>query len=152
MDKHRFHGLALDSEYRDRYQLYHLADGKVADSRLINWRQVEWEKVVKVETFIRGNRYVVLCSDPRFEFFMVFRWFGQEFIDGQKRQVNIWTQGWSDGSMCFLMDIDFKAGMLIKNYREPLAKFEAHIHPRVKDRTWKEKAKKQKFGPFLNIK
>jgi hypothetical protein len=147
MDKHRFHGLALDSEYRDRYQLYYLSNGTISDSRLINWRQLEWEKVVKVETYIRDKKWIVDCSDPRFEFFIIFRWFGREFIDGKPRTINYWTQGWSDSVKCYLMDIDFKTGNLLQTYIDPISKHNSHVHPRVKDKT---KKKKQHFGTFFN--
>jgi len=148
--KHRLHGLALDSEYRQRWQFYHLADGSIKDSRLIHWRQVDWENVVKVESFIRGKKYTVDCTDPRFQFFIVFRWFGQEHIDGNRKQINIWTQGWSDGSTCYLTNIDFKTGQLLRQYKDPLSKYEAHVHPRVKGKMWKNRAKKkQHFGNFM---
>lgn len=149
MQKHRFHGLALDSEYRDRYQLYHTADGKVFDSRVINWRQVDWEKVVKIETFIRDQRHEVTCKDPRFAFFMVFRWAGQEWVNGKRIPVNVWTQGWSDGTKCYLMDIDFKLGVKTAEYTAPLSKFEAHIHPRVQRLT---RRKKQHVGTIISRK
>ena len=150
MDKHRRNNLSLDSEYRDHYQRYYLADGTVADSRTINWRQLDWEKVVKIETRIRGQSHTVECSDPRFEFFMVFRWFGQEWIEGKRRQINVWTQGWSDGVRCYLSDIDFKSGAKIKDYVDPLSKFEAHVHPRVTGKMRKHKKQVQNFGSFLN--
>lgn len=149
MAEHRFHGLATDAEYRGRWQLYHLADGKVADSRLINWRQVEWEKVVKIETFIRDNKFEIDCSDPRFQFFMVFRWHGMEGTNEKRREINVWTVGWSDGVKCFLKDIDFKTGRLLRTYVEPLMKYESHVHPRVANRTWKNRNKHKKYGTLF---
>ena len=142
---HRFFGLALDSQYRNRYQLYHLADGTAVDSRLRNWRQVDWEKVVKIETYMKDKKHVVDCSDPRFEFFIVFRWGGRE----AGKVIDIWTQGWSDGAMCYLTDIDFKSGRLLKTYQEPLSLFMGHVHPRVAEKAIYNRMKKQRFGNFF---
>lgn len=130
--------LHLDSEYRRRYQEYHLADGTVKDSREINWRQVDWEKVVKIITYMNGNKHVSKCNDPYFKFFMCFRWGGREAQYNAKKEyightkINLWTTGWTDGKTCFLMDIDFYTGKCVKEYKAPLKMFKSHIHPRVK--------------------
>lgn len=112
-------------------------DGQVADSRNVNWRQVEWERVVKVVTYMNGQVHPMPISDPRHRFFMVFRWGGQEaqYKNGKyagHRAIKIWTQGWTDGAICHLQDIDFYTGDLIKKYDEPITKFLGHVHPRVK--------------------
>jgi hypothetical protein len=68
--------LHLDSIYRDRWQEYCLADGRVFDSRQINWRLVEWEKVVSITTHIRGKTYLTHCKHPSHRFFVIYRWGG----------------------------------------------------------------------------
>lgn len=147
---HRLFGLALDSQYKHRYQLYYLADGPVEDSRIKNWRQVDWEKVVRVETYIKDKKHVVDCSDPRFQFFVVFRWGGREYTPEGSKIVNIWTQGWSDGANCWLVDIDFKSGATLKKYEAPVSTFMGHIHPRVADKATYNKVKKTtRFGNFF---
>lgn len=130
--------LHLDSEYRRRWEEYHLADGKVLNSRQINWRQVEWEKVVKLVASIEGQRHEVTPSEKaNFKFFMRFRWGGQEaqFDSNGKykshKKINIWTIGWTDGEKCYLRDIDFRTGRPIKEYETSLAQFKQHIHPRT---------------------
>ena len=127
----------LDSEYRRRWQEYHTADGKVFDSRIVNWRQVEWEKVVKVDTYMNSKKHSVSCQDPRFKYFMCFRWGGQKpvYKNGvyeKHEPIKIWTTGWTDGNTCYLKDVDFFTGDLIKNYVAPLETFKGHIHPRIK--------------------
>lgn len=128
--------LHLDSEYRRRWQEYHTADGKKFDSRLINWRQVPWEKVIRIDTYMTGQKHSVTCQDPRFQFFLCFRWGGQEAIykhgvyHGHK-PIRIWTTGWTDGQNAYLIDVDFFTGNLIKSYKAPLSEFKGHIHPRV---------------------
>lgn len=129
--------LHLDSEYRRRWQEYHLADGRTFDSRQVNWRQVDWEKVVKIETYMNNQRHTVDCQDPRFRFFLCFRWGGQEpvYKNGKFKKykpIKIWTTGWTDGVTAFLKDVDFYTGNLIKTYKTPLSEFKTHIHPRVK--------------------
>lgn len=131
--------LHLDSEYRRRWEEYYLADGKILNSCLINWRQVEWEKVVKLVASIEGQRHEITPAEKTdFKFFMRFRWGGQkaQFDSNGKykghKKINIWTIGWTDGEKCYLRDIDFYTGNLIKEYETPLAQFKQHIHPRVK--------------------
>ena len=125
--------LSLDNTYRKRYQEYLLATGEVANSRKINWRQVEWEKVIGIKTYIRDNCFYVTCQNqPEFKFFMNFRWAGREVIAKDKfKQIQIWTVGWSDGVKCFLEDYDFKLGIKIKDYVLPLRELKGHIHPRI---------------------
>lgn len=131
--------LHLDSEYRRRWEEYHLVDGSIFNSCDINWRQVEWEKVVKIVISVEGQRHEMTPrGKANFKYFMRFRWGGQEAqFDKQghfsgHRQINIWTIGWTDGKTCYLQDIDFYNGRLLKEYQAPLISFKKHIHPRVK--------------------
>ena len=128
----------LDSEYRNRWIEFHLATGIVEDSRLKNWRQVAWGQVVFLSAHLLEYTHTVDCKDPRFKAFMNFRWGGQEPTydnNGEytgHRPIRIWTIGWTDGETCFLKDIDFYAGGLIKNYVAPLDCFKGHVHPDVR--------------------
>ncbi len=130
--------LHLDSEYRRRWQEYHLVDGTVKDSRVVNWRNVEWERVVKIVTYMNGTEHVIDLKDKSgFKFFMCFRWGGQEAQYKDQKyightKVNLWTQGWTNGGMCFLNDVDFYTGKVVKIYKMKLEKLKGHIHPRVK--------------------
>lgn len=123
----------LDDIYRKRFQFYYLTTGEVADSRRTNWRQVDWEKVISIETCIRGNKFIISCNDkPTFKFFLNFRWAGQESIAPNKyREIRIWTVGWSDGDTCYLTDYDFKMGNQVKEYTMKLSELKSHIHPRI---------------------
>lgn len=127
--------LHLDSEYRNRWIEFHLANGTVEDSRLKNWRQVAWNQVVCLSAHLLDQVHEVDCKCTSFKAFMNFRWAGQEAIyDKDKkyighRPIKIWTIGWTDGQLCFLKDIDFYTGQHIKDYTAPLSQFKAHIHP-----------------------
>lgn len=131
---------ALDSEYRNRYELYYLSDGSVKDSRVINWRDVEWEKVVKITVNMAGHKYTITDKNKSgFKGFMNFRWGGEAAIIRNGRiigrvPINIWTIGWTDGRTCYLEDIDFRTCRLIKHYTMPLKALKSHIHPRLKIR------------------
>lgn len=134
--------LALDSEYRRRWQEYHLKNGMIMDSRVINWRNVEWDKVVTIKTFINNHVHVVKSDNPNFKFFMCFRWGGQKLSNDKDKEgkfkkkydpIHIWTMGWSDGKNCFLIDIDFFTGNFIKEYTTNIKEFKNHIHPKIKD-------------------
>src|SRR6056297_719670 len=125
--------LHLDNIYRKRYQEYVLSTGEIADSRKINWRHVEWEKVISIRTYLRGNMFEVSCfHKPDFKFFMNFRWAGREALGNKKyKELKIWTVGYSDGSICYLTDYDFKMGNFIKEYKMSLRELKGHIHPRI---------------------
>ena len=130
----------LDSEYRNRWIEFHLADGTIEDSRQKNWRQVEWSQVIDITAHLLGHSHKVDCTGQWFKAFMNFRWAGREAMyDGAKkyaghRAIKIWTIGWTDGHNCFLKDLDFYTGQLIKDYVAPLSKFKGHIHPDVKSK------------------
>lgn len=123
--------LHTDDIYKNRWQEYHLADGSVFDSRFINWRQLEWEKVIAIVTHIRGKKYLTHSKNPNFKFFVVYRWGGQIAIDGQVRPIHEWAVGYSDGDNCFMTDLDFKTGKILRRYIVPIEKVTKHIHPRV---------------------
>ncbi|MBE9592705.1 MAG: hypothetical protein IMF19_04425 [Proteobacteria bacterium] len=132
--------LHLDSEYRDRWVEFYLADGSIEDSRLKNWRQVAWEQVIRIVVHMVGKVYQVDCKGPGFRAFMNFRWGGREATFDKKgkysghRDIKIWTVGWTDGQRCFLKNIDFYTGKFIKGYIAPLSQFIGHIHPSVRKR------------------
>lgn len=128
----------LDSEYRNRWIEFHLADGTVEDSRLKNWRQVAWNQVICLSAHLLDQVHQVDCKHPGFKAFMNFRWGGQDVVHGADdkflgyKKINIWTIGWTDGELCFLEDIDFYTGLSIKDYTESLSRFKGHIHPLVR--------------------
>lgn len=135
--------LHLDSEYRDRWVEFHLANGTVEDSRLKNWQQVAWGQVVHMTAHLCGHIHSISCKHPSFKTFMNFRWGGQEAsfdsagVYSGHIPIKIWTVGWTNGFDCFLKDIDFRTGQFIKDYREPLSQFKAHLHPDIAARVLK---------------
>ena len=117
-----------------RYIKFYLANGMVEDSRLKNWKQVAWDQVIQITARLAGHTYTINCKGPGFKTFMNFKWGGQEFIDGKYRTIKTWTIGWTDGRLCFLKDIDFRTGNLMRDYIALLSQFKNHLHPAVKDR------------------
>ncbi len=134
---HTRRDLHLDNVYRRRWREYHLFDGTVKDSREINWRQVEWEKVVKVVVHIRDEVHTVDCvGKPSFQTFVNFSHGGFEHFTNErgeleKRAIRQWCIGWTDGTNVFIKEIDFATGLLVREYVEPLAVMRGQIHPRV---------------------
>lgn len=129
----------LDSEYRNRWEFFYLADGTIEDSRLKNWREVAWDQVIKVEACLLGHIHFVENDGLGFKTFMNFRWAGREamFDNGKyigHQPIKIWTIGWTDGKLCFLKDICFYTGQLLKEYQEALSAFKRHLHPAVIER------------------
>lgn len=127
----------LDSMYKRHWEEYHLSDGRIEDSRVKNWRNVEWEKVVRVVFHLRGYRYEIDCKNkPTFVGFMRFRCGGSEptyklgKFTGRKK-IHTWVLGWTDGDKCFLKEVDFYTGLEIRTYVQPLAQLKGHIHPRL---------------------
>lgn len=129
--------LHLDSEYKNRYELFYLSDGTIEDSREKNWRDVEWDKVVKIAAIFRKSAFEVDNSGPNFKAFMNFRWVVMEAQYNEKRKfighkkTNIWTIGWTDGETCFQKNINFKTGLLIDERTSPIKQFAGHVHPAV---------------------
>lgn len=128
----------LDSLYRKRYQLYQIDEKTIFDSRNINWRDVPWEKINKITTYMNNKIYITeKPKDSNFKCFMCFRWAGREAIYKEDKTfshhapINIWTIGYTDGIKCFLSDIDFFTGNKIKEYILSLNDIRAHIHPRI---------------------
>ena len=127
---------ALDSVYRARWEEYHLADGTVKNSRYTNWRDVTWERVVKLVARIRNERFEV-GIEPGHKAFIRFRVHGMEAqYDAhgeykEHRPTNLWVIGWTDGETCHLQEIDFKTGALVKRYTAPLSEHKSHLHPRM---------------------
>ena len=150
--------LATDDEYRRRWVLYFLNDGRIEDSRQKNWREVEWEKLDKIVVSIEGKEHVIEKHPKNHKFFLAFRQAGMEVvnhntnfvekvngvrklrIEKEYKRIHIWTFGVTDGIDCFLVDIDFYTGTLLRAYQEPLIKYKSHIHPRIKelDRIYKQ--------------
>jgi hypothetical protein len=128
----------LDSEYSDRWEEFYLSDGTVEDSRQKNWRDVAWDKVIRVEAHLNGHTHMVDDSGPGFLAFMNFRWGGSKAIYDKGKYVghkpiNIWVIGWTDGRNCFQKNIDFYSGELISERVDPIRNFVGHIHPAVAD-------------------
>ena len=132
--------LHLDSEYKNRWEEFYLIDGTVKDSREINWRNVEWDKVVKIVVHLRKNIYEVDNTGPGFRAFMNFRWGGMEAVHDKKgkylghKKIHIWVIGWTDGTNCFLKHLDFKTCQFIEERKFPVRHFAGHIHPAVKQK------------------
>jgi hypothetical protein len=135
--------LHLDSEYRNRWIEFYLLNGTVEDSRLKNWREVAWNNVIQVSVHMVGYVHTVNCKAPGFRAFMNFRWGGRKAVyadDGKyvgHVPIKIWTIGWTNGKDCFLKDIDFYTGNLIKEYIAPIKQFSGHVHPTVVGRVFK---------------
>jgi len=117
----------LDNIYKNRWQEYYLADGRKFDSREIYWRVLPWNQVVQIITYIRDKKYLTHSKHPDFKFFVIYRWAG---IDARK-EINEWAVGWSNGKNCFMTDIDFKTGKIVRQYVVPVNKVKGHIHPTV---------------------
>ena len=131
--------LELDSEFRNRYRLYHMADGSVRDSRLINWRRIDWDRVIKIELFMHNMTYTFGIEEPGFQFFLnmkSYEYNPQTKKDGKvikdcRRSVS-WINGWSDGKTAHLTEVDGKTCQVIRKYTKPLKDMESHVHPNCK--------------------
>lgn len=133
--------LSLDNTYRKHYQLFHLNNGTVIDSREKNWREVEWEKLDKLEIIMKGHQYEITKEGKdNFKGFVTFRSAGfinktvnyktGKVIEPGKR-IHTWTIGWTDGIKCFLKEINFFTKKLINEYECRLDEAMGHIHPRL---------------------
>lgn len=118
--------------------LYVMDDGTIHDSRLINWRDIPWSRVIEIEVRILGKGYRFGAEHPGFRGFMNFRWGGKQatYDDAGRytghRDIHLWTVGWTDGTTCQLTDLDFFTGDQVRTYAMPLAELRGHIHPDLK--------------------
>jgi len=132
--------LHLDSEYRNRWEEFYLSDGTIEDSRQKNWREVHWASVEKIVVHIKDKTHEVKNDGKDFKGFLNFRWGGQEAVYAEDKTyighkpIKIWTVGWTNGNVCFLTDIDFFTGEVMKHYTAPLEQFKNHLHPDIKDK------------------
>ena len=129
----------LDCCYKNRWQVFHLLNGDKEDSRLKNWREVDWEKVIKIEVFIRDQYYYEdILNKPSFKFFVNYRcggfiktWDAYHKTILSTKPIHTWVIGWSDGVRCFLQEIDFKTGLKLKDFILPVKQIEEHLHPQI---------------------
>ena len=135
----------LDKEYKNRYTEFYLKSGIVLSSRDIYWRDVNWEEVVAIKVHIRHKTYRIdKTNKTKFEFFMNFRSTGQisKYNENTKKwdstPIRTWTVGFCDGEHCFLSEIDFITGELVREYIQPVSKLMKHVHPRVLGRITKD--------------
>lgn len=125
----------LDNEYKQQWEEFILDDGQVMDSRQINWRDVAWDRVIKILVKIKGNVHEFNSDQEGFVGFMNFRWGGQiAQPDKTIKRIHLWTVGWTDGIICYLTDIDFKTGQFVKNYTMTVKALINHVHPAILDR------------------
>ena len=136
MGKRKLH---LDSEYRRRWELFELEDGTIEDSRLKNWRDVEWDKVVRITANVHGETYEVVKKGKKgFKGFMNFRTFGKiaQYDENKKyighKTAQEWLIGWTNGKKCFMKVIDFYTGNLVGEIEIPIEQVKGHIHPKLK--------------------
>lgn len=123
--------LELHSEFRQRHLLFYLVDGQVRDSRVINWRRVEWERVVKIEMRIRNHVHVVTCCHPLFQFFVHYKATEHHSTPTRSWRDDYWLIGWCDGRLCHMKEVAFKTGDLRREFVQPVEQIASHIHPRV---------------------
>lgn len=112
----------LDSEYRRRWEVY-TTPNAVYDSRVVNWRDIPWEEVTKVEAYVEGHHYVVEPGEG-FQGFIKWRFGG--FHNNGAIPINVWCIGWHDGKTCFMQEIEFKDGSM-KRVKYPFEDFKNHL-------------------------
>lgn len=96
----------------------------VYDSREVNWRDIPWDEVTRVEAHINDQHHYVDNTGPGFQSFIRWRWGG--FHYNGRVPINIWCIGWTDGITCFMKELEFKDGsMTEKEY--PYDQFKKHL-------------------------
>jgi hypothetical protein len=119
----------LATDTPDCFMLWYMADGSTISSCRLNWREVEWEKVVKIELHKGGPIFSISATvDPTFKGFMHFRYGGC----ANGREVDSWVIGWTDGIECYLFEVDVRLGLVLQDFKQPLKELLAHLHPRLR--------------------
>ena len=127
----------LDNIYNKKYEIFTLEDGTEYTSKDINWRCIEWERVIKITVINREKTYVFDKKDS--EGFINCRyggyekeWFNKEDLKKFRwKIIHIWVIGLIYDNRVKITEIDFKTGEILNEVWEPLSKFKPHIHPRL---------------------
>ena len=135
----------LDDIYNNRWQEYHLFDGTVKDSRMIHWRQVQWEDVVKIVACIRTFRHEFHPGNDH-RGFITYRSSGMEFVGQGEARIAQGMRSWFIGhlseSHAHVTEINFQTGRVKGKEVIPIKDVESHIHPRLKQQ-WQRKWNKE---------
>ncbi len=130
--------LHLDSEYRRKFELFELDNGIIEDSRLKNWRDVKWNKVIKITVSIDEKiNYLTNKDKNGFIGFFNFRTFGKEAQYNKEKKytghkiIQEWVIGWTDGITAYLTAIDFYTGDISREFEMTIKQLKGHIHPDI---------------------
>ena len=140
----------LDNEYKQAPGNYHYVefiteDGKVYDSREINWKDTPWDKMIELKVYLK-KEIQSIKKPPNALGMFHFRWGGYD--NDNKQTIAEWCIGWFTKQIAHLKYINFKTGKLIKETDEAMLvdgkyKYLSHIHPLLlsklekKDPWWK---------------
>jgi len=113
----------LDSEYRRRWETYTTPD-QVYDSREVNWHDIPWDQVTKLQASVEGHEYIVDNTGAGFKSFIRWRFGGFHF--NGRVPIHVWCIGWTDGITCFMKEIEFKDGSM-KETEYPYEQFKGHL-------------------------
>jgi len=123
-------------EARHKYIEYHMEDGVIRSSKEVYWKDIGWDKVVKIVIKLKNNCYEINNSNPCFKFFLNFRManyipicingklMGHEIIED-------WVIGWSDGVFAYLKSYNFKTCLKTKEWVQPISELLPHVHELV---------------------
>ena len=125
----------LDYMYNGKHVEYELDDGQTFTSNETPWRDLPWNRVVKITVVIRQKRYVFERGTS--EGFLNVRYGGRDKEwferDGELawrwKQIHTWVIGLIKDGMVELTEIDFKTGDILRKAVEPVSTFKKHIHP-----------------------
>lgn len=137
---------ALDSEFKRQYETYTMADGKVYDSREINWHDIKnWDECVEITAHIKGHEYTASNKDktgkvwPGFISMVRFRnggfeqYYNETTKEWMRKPIDQWCIGWTDGEKAYVAEIDFHTGKLLRTYAEDMKAIRnVTYHPSLK--------------------
>lgn len=127
----------LDDIYRWQWKEFHFADGTIKDSRQVHWRQLPWERVVKVVLCIKGRRYEINPGKRIHNGFICYtnKYFLTRLdIRGNpfRATKRAWVAGYLTETHANMIEVAFKSGLFMRRIRVPISEVESHVHPRLK--------------------
>lgn len=129
---------ALDTGNRHAHLLFYLEDGNVYSSRDIHFHDINLYNIVKIQAKFKYFTHTLKKVDlpESFKEFVHYRSGGVTFVNnGQeildKRPINTWSLGWTDGNTEFIQEYQFKTGELLREHKVPRdqAARPSHFHP-----------------------
>jgi len=127
-----------DKKNRNAELMFFFDDGTSLSSKEVHFHDVPLNTIVKIQARFKYFNYVIEKESlpATFKEFVHFRSSGITFVDNgteilDKRPINTWSLGWTDGRVEYMKEYEFKTGEMLREYESPRNPVDSpsHFHP-----------------------